>query len=130
MPDDPRPPLSCKPRINAVMERFPAERALVLRPESMSSARGGLRRFGLWLDTEQPHIDRLDQLNRADAVAFMEKVNRLWKIKHPDEPLSPAYRAGIISTLAVFFRHAALAEWDDVPTRPLITAADMPRRIE
>ncbi|MGG7569194.1 tyrosine-type recombinase/integrase [Streptomyces sirii] len=130
MPAAPRLLLSCKPRINAVMERFLAERALVLRPESMSSARGGLRRFGLWLDTERPHIDHLDQLNRADAVAFMEKVNRLRKMKHPDEPLSPAYRAGIISTLAVFFRHAALAEWDDVPTRPLITAADMPRRIE
>ncbi|MEU8591606.1 hypothetical protein AB0C59_32110 [Streptomyces sp. NPDC048664] len=60
----------------------------------------------------------------------MEKVNRLRKMKRPDEPLSPAHRAGIISTLAVFFRHAALAEWDDVPTRTLITAADMPRRIE
>ncbi|KPI04489.1 integrase family protein [Actinobacteria bacterium OK074] len=126
----PPPSLSGKLRINAVMERFLAERALVLRPESMSSTRGGLRRFGLWLDTERPHIDSLDQLHRADLVAFMESVNRLRKIKHPDEPLSPAYRAGIISTVAVFFRHAALAEWDDVPARPLITHADMPRRIE
>ncbi|MFD7474937.1 tyrosine-type recombinase/integrase [Streptomyces sp. NPDC059837] len=126
----PPPSLSGKPRINAVMERFLIERALVLRPESMSSTRGGLRRFGLWLDTERPHIDSLDQLHRADLVAFMESVNRLRKIKHPDEPLSPAYRAGIISTVAVFFRHASLAEWDDVPTRPLITHADMPRRIE
>jgi hypothetical protein len=27
-----------------------AERALVLRPESMTGLRGGLRRFGLWVD--------------------------------------------------------------------------------
>jgi integrase len=125
-----RPQLSSRPRIDAVLERFLAERALVLRPDSMSAIRGGLRRFGLWLDTERPHIESLDQLSRADAVAFMESVHRLRKIKHPDEPLSPAYRAGIISTLAVFFRHAALFEWHDAPTRPLITHADMPRRIE
>ncbi|MFE5072995.1 hypothetical protein [Streptomyces halstedii] len=72
----------------------------------------------------------LDQLGREDMVAFMESVHRLRKIKHPDEPLSGAYRAGIISTVAVFFRHAAVAEWDDVPARPLVTHADMPRVIE
>ncbi|WP_405852464.1 tyrosine-type recombinase/integrase [Streptomyces sp. NBC_00090] len=122
--------LSGKPRIDAVFERFLAERALVLRPESMSSTRGGLRRFGLWLGTERPHIASLDQLNRADMVDFMESVHRLHKIKHPDQPLSRAYRAGIISTVAVLFRYAAVAEWDDVPARPLITHADMPRVIE
>jgi integrase len=126
----PPPRLSGKPRIEAVFERFLAERALVLRPETMSSTRGGLRRFGLWLDTERPHIASLDQLNRADLVDFMESVNRLHKIKHPDQPLSRAYRAGIISTVAVLFRYAAVAEWDDVPARPLITHADMPRVIE
>jgi integrase len=126
----PRPPLSRKPRIAAVFERYLAERALVLRPESMSSTRGALRRLGLWLDTERPHIDSLDQLRRADLVDFAETVNRERKIKHPDEPLSPAYRAGIISAVAVFFRYAALAEWDGVPARPLLTHADMPRRVQ
>lgn len=125
------PPRLCsKPRIDAVFERFLAERALVLRPESMSSTRGGLRRFGLWLDTERPAIDSLDQLNRADLVDFMESVHRLHKLKDPDQPISRAYRAGIISTVAVLFRYAAVAEWDDVPARPLITHADMPRVIE
>jgi integrase len=126
----PRPPLSSKPRIAAVLDRFLAERALVLRPESMSSTRGGLRRLGLWLDTARPEIDSLDQLCRADLVEFMESVHQERKIKHPDEPLSPAFRAGIISTVAVFFRYAALAEWDDVPARPLLTHADMPRRVQ
>ncbi|WTW98182.1 site-specific integrase [Streptomycetaceae bacterium NBC_01309] len=122
--------MSGKPRIDAVFERFLAERALVLRPESMTSVRGGLRRFGLWLDTERPHVDALDELHRADLVAFMESVKQLRKIKHPDEPLSPAYKAGIISTVAVLFRYAAVAEWGDVPARPLITHADMPRVVE
>jgi integrase len=125
----PRPPLSSKPRIAAVMDRFIAERALVLRPDSMSSLRGGLRRFGLWLDTERPQIDSLAQLTRADLVDFMESVHQMRKIKHPGETISPAFRAGI-STIAVFFRYAALFEWDDVPARPLITHADMPRRIQ
>lgn len=126
----PRHELSCKPRIASVLDRYLAERALVLRTESMSSLRGGLRRFGLWLDTERPQIDSLDQLHRADLVDFMEAVHRQRKIKHPDKPLSPAFRAGIISAVAVFFRYAALAEWDDVPARPLLTHADMPRRVQ
>lgn len=126
----PRPPLSNRPRIAAVMDRFIAERALVLRPESMDGLRGGLRRFGLWLDTERPHIESLAELTRADLVAFMEAVRQFRKIKHPDEPISPGYRADIISVIAVFFRHAALFEWDDVPARPLITRADMPHRIQ
>jgi integrase len=126
----PRPPLSTKPRIAAVMDRYVAERSLVLRPESMSSTRGGLRRLGLWLDTARPQIDSLDQLCRADLVEFMQSVHHERKILHPDEPLSPAFRASIISTAAVFFRYTALAEWDDVPARPLLTHADMPRRIQ
>jgi integrase len=126
----PRPPLSGKPRIAAVIDRFIAERALVLRPDSMTSLRGGLRRFGLWLDTERPQIGSLAQLARADLVDFMEAVHQLRKIKRPGEMISPAYRAGIISTIAVFFRYTALFEWDDVPARPLITHADMPRRIQ
>jgi integrase len=126
----PRPQLSGKPRIDAVMDRFVAERALVLRPDSMTSLRGGLRRFGLWLDTERPHIESLAELTRADLVDFMESVHQMRKIKHPAETISPAFRAGIISTVAVFFRYAALFEWDDAPARPLITHADMPRRIQ
>ena len=126
----PRPPLSSRPRIAAVMDRFMAERALVLRPDSMDGLRGGLRRFGLWLDAERPHIESLAELTRADLVAFMQAVQQFRKVKHPDEPVSPAYRADIISVIAVFFRHAALFEWDDVPARPLITRADMPHRIQ
>jgi site-specific recombinase XerD len=112
------------------MDRFITERALVLRPDTMSSLRGGLRRFGLWLDTERPGIDSLAQLTRADLVDFMESVHQMRKIKHPAQTISPAFRAGIISTIAVFFRYAALFEWDDVPARPLTTHADMPRRIQ
>jgi len=126
----PRPPLNSRPRIAAVMDRFITERALVLRPASMTSLRGGMLRFGQWLDSERPQIQTLAQLTRSDLVDFMESVGRMRKIKQPGQPLSPAYRAGIISTIAVFFRYAALSEWDDVPARPLITRADMPRRIQ
>jgi hypothetical protein len=84
----PRPLLSGKPRIAAVMDRFVVERALVLRPDTMSSLRGGLRRFGLWLDTERPGIDSLAQLTRADLVDFMESVHQMRKIKHPAETIS------------------------------------------
>jgi Phage integrase family len=86
------PALSSKPRINAVPGRYVAERALTLRPESMSSERGSLRRFGLWLDTERPHIDRLDQLQRTDLVAFLESVKRLQKSTTPTNRSAPPTR--------------------------------------
>jgi hypothetical protein len=60
----------------------------------------------------------------------MESVHQMRKIKHPGQAISPAFRVGIISTVAVFFRYAALFERDDVPARPLITHTDMPRRIQ
>jgi hypothetical protein len=47
----------------------------------------------------------------------MESVNQARKIKQPDEPLAPATRAVTISTIAVFFQYATLAEWDDMPAR-------------
>lgn len=122
----PRQPLSGEPRIAAVMDRYIAERALVLRQESMSSTRGGLRRLGLWLDTARPQIDSLDQLCRADLVEFMQAVHNERKIPHPDEPLSPAFRASIISSVAVFFRYTATLNGTTSRTEVPGTVAEQP----
>jgi integrase len=124
----PRPPLSAKPKVDALLERFLAERALVLRPGSMVGNRSALRRLGLWLDENRPDLESLGELTRADMVEFMQDLGQMRKIKHPGEVIGPAYRASIISFVAVFFRHAALAEWPDAPARPLITHSDMPLR--
>ena len=70
----PRPPLSSRPRIAAVMDRFIAERALVLRPESMDGLRGGLRRSACGWTPSGPISKSLAELTRADLVAFMEAV--------------------------------------------------------
>ena len=121
---------SHQPRIAAVMERYVDERALTLRPASMSTDRNGLRRFGRWLDAERPAMESLTELRRTDLVEFMTHVNREHKIKQPEQQLAPATRIGIISAIAVFLRFAALAEWDDAPARPLITHADLPRRVQ
>ncbi len=106
----PRPPLSPKPRIAAVMDRYLTERALTVRPDSMDSTRAGLRRLGLWLTERRPDVDSLAELTRADLLDFMTWLHQQRKIKHPEQPLGEAYRRGIISEVTVFFRYGAHAE--------------------
>jgi integrase len=125
----PPPALSSKPRIAAVMARYLRERALTVRPETMSSTRGAMRRLGLWLE-QRPEVRSLAELKRADLLEFMTWLQDQRKIKHPDQPLSNAYRRSIISEVTVFFRHAAHAEWPDVPSRPVLLNTDIPRSVQ
>ncbi|MEU7769797.1 tyrosine-type recombinase/integrase [Micromonospora taraxaci] len=124
------PPLSRQPRIAAVMDRYMIERALIVRPETMSSTRQGLRRLADWIAEERPAVQSLAELARTDLLDFMTWLRRQRKIKQPDQPLSDAYRRGIISEVTVFLRYGAHAEWPDMPTRPVLTRMDVPRGIQ
>lgn len=125
----PLPPWSIQPRIHAVMDRYLTERALGVRPESLSSTRGAMRRFGIWLAEQRPAVVSLAELTRADLLDFMTWLQSQRKIKHPDRPLSDVYRRCIISELTVFFRYVTHAEWADVPTRPVLIRTDVPRSV-
>ena len=124
----PPPPLNPKPRIAAVMNRYLVERALIVRPESMSATRAGLRRLGLWLTQQRPNVDSLAQLTRADLLDFMTWLHQQRKIKHSEQPLGDAYKRGIISEVTVFFRYGAHAEWPTCPPARVLTRMDVPAR--
>jgi integrase len=126
----PRKPLSAKPRIAAVMDRYLTERALLVRPATMPGSRQGLRWLGTWLAQQRANVDSLAQLTRADLLDFMTWLNAQRQAKHPDRPLGDAYRRSLISEVTVFFRYGAHAEWPDMPARPVLTRMDVPRTVQ
>jgi integrase len=122
-------PWSTNPGIAAVMDRYLVERALAVRPESMSASRAALRRFGRWLAEQRPALQSLADLTRTDLLQFLTWLQDQRKILHPEQPLSEVYRRSIISEITVFFRHGAHAEWPDMPTRPVLLHSDIPRGV-
>ncbi|MFI5951857.1 tyrosine-type recombinase/integrase [Micromonospora chalcea] len=126
----PLPPMSPQPRIAAVMDRYLIERALIVRPDSMSASRAAMRRLGSWLTQQRPAVESLAELSRADLLDFMTWLAGQRKVKHPEQPLGDAYRRSIISEVTVFFRYGAHAEWTDMPARPVLTRLDVPRAVQ
>ncbi len=125
----PRKPLSTLPRVFAVMDRYLAERALFDRPASVEQTRQALRRLSAWLAETRPAVDSLAELRRADLLDFLAWLQHQRKVKHPDDELSPGYRRIIVWQITRFFRYASQAEWDDVPARPPLSPADVPRTV-
>jgi len=125
----PRQPLSTRPRVAAVMDRYVAERSLIDRPASLEQTRQALRRLSVWLAQARPSVHSLAELKRSDLLDFLLWLQSQRKIKHPDEELSLGYRRIIAWQVNTFFRHASHAEWDDVPARPPLTTADVPRGV-
>jgi integrase len=123
-------PSSSQPRIAAVMDRYLSERALTVRPESMAASRAAMRRLGRWLAEQRADVDSLAELTRADLLDFMTWLQHQRKIRHPEQLISEVYRRSIISEVTVFFRHAAHAEWPDVPARPVLMHSDIPRTVQ
>jgi len=130
MAPKPRPPLSPQPPIAAVMDRYLAERALMVRPASMSTTQQAMRRLSNWLVQRRPALESLAELTRGDLLDFLTWLYQQPQIKHAGQPLHEATRRGIISATAVFFRHGAHAEWPDMPARPVLTRMDVPRTVQ
>src|SRR5262249_24013225 len=106
------------------------ERGVIVRPASMSTTRQAMRWLSNWLVQRRPTVESLAELTRGDALDFLTWLYQQPKIKHADEPLHEATRRGIISAVAVFFRHGAHAEWPDMPARPVLTRMDVPRTVQ
>ena len=51
------------------------------------------------------------------------------KLKHPDQELSVSYRKMVVWQINAFFRYGFNAEWDDMPARPPLSTADVPRGV-
>ena len=135
---DPRPAVGGRPRTAEVtwpdiaaaapvlagtMTRYLDQIALSLRPASVRSADGMLRRFAGFLTANHPEIRGLVDVERVHIEAFKRHL--------PTRPgrsgsLSPATIRMTLGTLRTFFER--VSEWDypDAPTRVLIFNGDLP----
>lgn len=126
----PRMPLSTLPRIAAVMNRYVAERSLVDSKASIDQTRAALCRLSAWLTENRPEVKNLAELSRPDLLDFLTWLTNQRKFKHPDQELSLSYRKMVAWQINAFFRHGFNAEWDDMPARPPMSTADVPRGVQ
>jgi integrase len=113
------------PTLAATMIRYLDQIALSLRPSSVTSAEGILRRFAGWLTTNHPDVVGLVDVERRHIEAY--------KTYLPTRPgargqthLSEMTIRIALGTLRTFFER--VSEWDypDAPTRVLVFNGDLP----
>ena len=123
----PVPPPPAKPRLQAVIDRYLRERLLTEEATSVAHNAQHSRRFTTWLDAAHPEVDSFAALTRDQVLAFAADL-RSALVPRTGRPLSVSTRLGILTSLAVFFRH--IVEWEsvDVPSRPLLGFGDRPKR--
>lgn len=126
----PLPAISAVPAIEEVMQRYLRELAIRRSPGTVTQARSALLRLAAWHSETRPEQRSLAGLDRTALLEFLAWLPHQRKWKHPDQPLSTVYREQVVGNVARFFRHAAAHEWPDLPTRPPLTSADVPRKVE
>jgi integrase len=113
------------PVLAATMLQYLDQIALSLRPTSVVSAEGMLRRFAGYLTISHPEVARLVDVQRVHIEAFKRYLpTRPGKNGRP--PLSEQTIRMTLGTLRTFFER--VSEWDypDAPTRVLIFNGDLP----
>ncbi len=113
------------PALAATLQRYLDQLALSLRPASVVSAEGMLRRFAGFLTTTYPEINGLVDVQRTHIEAFKRYLpTRAGKSGRP--PLSEQTIRMTLGTLRTCFER--VSEWDypDAPRRVLIFNGDLP----
>src|SRR5680860_205691 len=113
------------PVLAATSLRYLDQVALSLRPASVVSADGILRRFAGYLTANHPEINGLVDVERHHIEGFKRYLpTRPGKNGRP--PLSEQTIRMALGTLRTFFER--VSEWDypDAPTRVLIFNGDLP----
>ena len=113
-------------KMEAVLARYVAARALTDRPATVKNAETGIRRFMTWARLAHPGLDSFAQVTRAQVLEYSSSL--------AEEPsartgrlLGIATRLKRLSDLSVFFRDVASWGWEDVPPHPLIGRGDLPK---
>ncbi|MEA2000791.1 MAG: tyrosine-type recombinase/integrase [Actinomycetota bacterium] len=113
------------PELAATSQRYLNQLALSLRPASVVSADGILRRFAGYLTANHPEINALVDVQRQHIEGFKRYLpTRPGKNGRP--PLSEQTIRMALGTLRTFFER--VSEWDypDAPRRVLIFNGDLP----
>jgi integrase len=96
------------------------------RAESVRNCRDSFRYFLRWLSEAHPEITSLVQLKRIHLEGFLTHLH-LHINPRNGLPLSGRTRHTYIGPLLSFFRETSQWGWDDVPGRPLLGRADLPK---
>jgi len=115
------------PVLASTMIRYLDQVALSLRPSTVSTIDGVLRRFAGYLTVHHPEIGALADVDRRHIEAFKKYLpTRPGKNGRP--PLSKTTIGMTLGVLRTFFER--VSEWDypDAPTRVLIFNGDLPTR--
>lgn len=113
------------PVLTETMLRYLGQIGLSLRPASVISAEGILRRFAGWLTVNHPRVRSLADLERRHIEGFKRYLpTRPGRNGRP--PLSEQTIRIALGTLRTFFER--VSEWDypDAPPRVLIFNGDLP----
>ena len=113
------------PVLAATMLRYLDQIALSLRPASVVSAEGILRRFAGYLTTNHPEINGLVDVERAHIEAFKRYLpTRPGRNGRP--PLSEMTIRIALGTLRTFLERVSEWGYPDAPNRVLIFNGDLP----
>src|SRR6266851_3818592 len=96
------------------------------RAESVRHCRDSFRYFLRWLADTHPEITSLVQLKRIHLEGFLTHLHVHINPRN-GQPLSGRTRHTYIGPLLSFFRETSQWGWDDVPGRPLLGRADLPK---
>jgi site-specific recombinase XerD len=113
------------PTLAATMIRYLDQIALSLRPASVTSAEGILRRFAGWLTVNHPDVTALVAVERRHIEAYKAYLPTRRGARGQARLSEMTIRIAL-GTLRTFFER--VSEWDypDAPTRVLIFNGDLP----
>ncbi len=113
------------PTLAATLQRYLNQLSVSLRPASVVSADGMLRRFAGFLTANYPEIDALVDVERRHIEAFKRYLpTRPGKNGQP--PLSEQTIRMTLGTLRTCFERVSEWGYPDAPTRVLIFNGDLP----
>jgi len=115
--------------MEAVIQRYLATRRLSSRPKTVQRFSLSLRTFGAWLTSTYPAMVSFAEVDRAHVLAYVQALELLVSAKSK-RPLSLRTRHGYLETLGTFLRDVVAWGWDDVPSRQLLSARDLPKRVQ
>jgi integrase len=126
IPSEPAVP---QPRMEAIIQRYLGTRRVSSRPKTVQRFSLSLRTFAAWLTGAYPAMASFAELERAQVLAYIQALEQLVSPKSK-RSLSTRTRHGYLETLGTFLRDVVTWGWDDVPSRPLLSARDLPKRVQ
>ncbi len=122
----PPPRTVLRPRMEAIITRYIAERQLTDQPRTGKQHGETLHAFMDWLIQTHPELETFAEVTRDHLMEYAEALSSMRNAR-TNQPLAAGTKHQLLSKLSVFFNQVACWEWDDVPTRPLLQQGDLPK---